>query len=193
MLFTVRAKPDKTLVQASISEKVLGHAKKRGQNYKLVWGKRATTGASSSVEQAVPFKAPLLAGGELDVGAVIGNRPLVLVFFATWCKPCLQEAPHIQALYRKYSPKGVVFLGVSIDKPEARDKLRTDVRKLGLHYPVALDPDSSVLGKYATGKSKGIPLTLVFAESGKLLYQHGNYQPGDEVELGRVLGSLRFD
>ena len=48
-----------------------------------------------------------------------GGKILVLNFWATWCPPCVQETPSLSQFAATYAPKGVVVLGVSVDKDEA--------------------------------------------------------------------------
>ncbi len=156
--------------------------------YRVRWGAEAAGGASTTVKRLVPFQAPLLGGGTFDAKPIAGHRPLVLVFWASWCAPCVAEAPHLQALYEEFSDRGVAFLAVSIDEPSTHETLRALVERLRLTYPVGLDADGAVLRRFVSGGS--IPLTLVFDGAGRLVYQHGNYEPGDEDELERVLTSL---
>jgi len=48
-----------------------------------------------------------------------GGKLLVLNFWATWCPPCVQETPSLSRFAASYAPKGVVVLGISVDKDEA--------------------------------------------------------------------------
>ena len=47
-----------------------------------------------------------------------GGKLLILNFWATWCQPCVQEAPSLDMLERQLGPKGLVVLGVSVDKDQ---------------------------------------------------------------------------
>src|SRR5215475_9227812 len=47
-----------------------------------------------------------------------GGKLLILNFWATWCPPCVQETPSLSQFAAAYAPKGVVVLGVSVDKDE---------------------------------------------------------------------------
>lgn len=145
----------------------------------------------SAVKAAVPFRLPTLDGAGVDAGELFGKRPVVLVFWASWCAPCLEEAPHLERLFREHSSNGVAFVAVSIDAQEDHASLRDVVKRLGLTYPVALDVDGAVLAKYAV--AGGIPLTIVFDARGSVVYRHQNYKAGDERELARVLAGLKAD
>ena len=47
-----------------------------------------------------------------------GGKVLVLNFWASWCPPCVQETPSLSAFAAEYANKGVVVLGISVDKDE---------------------------------------------------------------------------
>lgn len=59
-----------------------------------------------------------LAGGTIDVASYRG-KVLAVVFWATWCKPCTEDLPQIQELYRKHQQDGFEVLGVNLDSPGA--------------------------------------------------------------------------
>lgn len=148
--------------------------------YRVDWG-GAGERTQMFAKRGHAFKAPLLSGGVFDFGKVLERKPAVLVFWASWCKPCLAEAPHLVALHRKYAAKSVAFAAVSIDEKDALPELRAVVKKLKLPYPIPLDPKGEVLAKYAKGAS--IPLVFVVDRTGTVVYTHRNFKPGDEVGL----------
>lgn len=112
----------------------------------------------------------------------------MVVFWASWCKPCIDEAPHLERLYKQHGTE-VELVSVSIDEATQIDDLRRVVVDLKISYPVALDPGGeSILPKYAHGI--GIPLTLVVGADGTIRYTQRNYQRGDEQKLARALDEL---
>jgi thiol-disulfide isomerase/thioredoxin len=50
------------------------------------------------------------------------NHPLIINFWATWCKPCIAEIPHLQQAARQYKDSGLELIMVSLDFPEAFPK-----------------------------------------------------------------------
>lgn len=154
------------------------------REYTVVWDASGSANKSLATRGEV-FEAPLLAGGTFDLATALGKKPVLLAFWASWCEPCLVEAPHLVALHGKYAAKGVVFVAVSIDEKDDYDSLRKVVGDLKLPYPVPLDPSGSVLAKYAQGAS--IPLTFVLDRSGAVVYKHQNFEPGDELGIEKAL------
>jgi peroxiredoxin len=93
-----------------------------------------------------------------------GNVVLVN-FWATWCPPCRKEMPDLNALYKQFSPRGLVILAIS-DEEMAEVKPFVEERKIA--YPILLDPGSKVHKALAV---EGIPRTLLYDRQGKLVAQ----------------------
>ncbi len=79
-----------------------------------------------------------LDGQDVRLSALRGNV-VVLNFWATWCPPCRVELPHFEELHRAYKNDGLVVVGVSMDAG-GRDYVKRFVAKIGLTYPIALEP-----------------------------------------------------
>src|SRR3989442_9422305 len=88
-------------------------------------------------------RTPALRLRRLDGGvtALAEHRErLALVnFWATWCEPCTAEMPTLESLWRRYRARGLVVLGVSVDRGAPRALLEPYVARLGLSFPILLD------------------------------------------------------
>jgi peroxiredoxin len=102
--------------------------------------------APLEVGRAAPeFVLPRLGGGELALRELRG-KVVLLNFWATWCAPCEQEMPAMQRLYARLAPRGFELVAISEDDgPEVVDEFRA---RLGLTFPIALDPDHAVARRY---------------------------------------------
>lgn len=149
------------------------------RTYAVQWRPGSTTGRGLA-EKAPPFELPTLRGEPYDFGAVLGKRPAVLVFWASWCTACVREAPVLAQLHTRYGDR-VEVVSVSIDAEADRDALREIVKQLNLPYPVALDPDGSTIRAYTDRGA--IPLTLFIDRAGRIVEHAGNFEPGDERRL----------
>ncbi|MBR0181246.1 MAG: TlpA family protein disulfide reductase [Prevotella sp.] len=110
-----------------------------------------------------------------------GGKPIIIDFFATWCKPCNRELSAISEVYDEWqSETGVRLIAVSIDQAHHINKVKPLVDQLGWPYEVLLDPNSEL--KRALGVQL-IPYTLIVDGNGKIVYKHSGYVDGEEDEL----------
>ena len=77
-----------------------------------------------------------------------GGKLLVLNFWATWCPPCIEETPSLNAFTRAYRDKGVVVLGISVDKNET--KYKNFLKRFNVAFLAARDPEGKISGEYGT-------------------------------------------
>lgn len=96
-----------------------------------------------------------------------GGKILVLNFWATWCPPCVDELPSLEEMARRLGPKGVVVLGVSVDKNEAA--YRRFLKAARITFLTARDPEALVSSSYGTFK---FPETYVIDGAGRVRQKH---------------------
>jgi peroxiredoxin len=85
--------------------------------------------------------------------------------WTTWCEPCRAEMPAMEVLYRRMPDDGFVMLAVSADA-DGREVVEPFVRELGLTFPVLLDPDGQVPGRYGV---TGYPETFIVDRNGRVV------------------------
>jgi peroxiredoxin len=96
--------------------------------------------------RAPEFSLPRLGeGGPVELGALRG-RVVLVNFWATWCKPCEDEMPAMESLYRALDGDGFELLAVSVDAGDAEVEAFRD--RLGLSFPILRDPDKRVAMRY---------------------------------------------
>jgi len=93
------------------------------------------------------------------------DKLVILNFWATWCVPCTDEMPTLEALWNDYRARGLVVLGVTVDRGGPRALLEPYVRNLEITFPILLDPD----GKTASGwRVTALPATFVVKPGGEV-------------------------
>jgi thiol-disulfide isomerase/thioredoxin len=95
------------------------------------------------------------------------GRIVLVNFWATWCKPCEDEMPSMERLYKSLEPEGFDLVAVSVDeKPEDVAAFRA---RLGVTFPIALDPTQKVSRLYQT---QGFPESLLIDRDGTVLERY---------------------
>ena len=113
------------------------------------------------------------------------GQPVIIAFFATWCKPCIQELKTIDEFYADWQDEtGVTMYIVSIDQAQDIHKVRPLVDGFGWEYHVLLDPNGTL--KRAMNV-QNVPHMFVLDSTGKIVYNHQGYTDGDETEIQQYL------
>jgi len=106
------------------------------------------------------------------------DKVIILDFWATHCPPCIQEIPDFVKLYNKYNDKGLVIIGISLDRGGAAAVKRFCQNK-GVNYPI-------VIGNYEVTKSYGgiryIPTTFIIDKNRNIVKKFIGYTPMNTFE-----------
>ena len=125
-------------------------------------------------------------GKEVNVSQLSSTgKPVILSFFATWCKPCMRELKALDELYADWQEEtGVEIYLVSIDQGQDIQKVAPLVNGNGWTFQVLLDPNGTL--KRAMNV-QNVPHLFVIDSKGKIVYNHTSYTPGDEEEIRTYL------
>ena len=107
--------------------------------------------------------APALADGELALDE-LRSTPIVLNFWASWCVPCREEAPVLQAGWQRWGGSGVLFLG--LDMQDITSDARHFLSEFGITYPTIRDPLKDVATSYG---ATGVPETYFISGRGRVV------------------------
>jgi peroxiredoxin len=144
--------------------------------------------AQADDPRAQDFRAPDLNGDEVRLADILGQGPIVVDFWATWCKPCIKELPYIQRMYDEYAERGLQVYAVTIDSPKSQSRVKPFIKGRKFTFPVLLDPGQDVFRKLQ-GKGS-VPYVVVLDSEGRIRYRHTGYRPGDEKELEEIVVGL---
>ncbi len=138
-------------------------------------------------DQAPDFTLTDLEGNRVKLSEALKKGPVLIDFWATWCKPCLQELSHINEFDKKYRSKGLQSFAITIDSPKSQSKVKPFIKGSGYQFKVLLDQDMEVRKLFG---GKDVPLTLLIDKKGEVVFRHLGYVPGDEKNLGDKLQAL---
>ena len=111
-------------------------------------------------DRAPDFSLENLAGHSVRLADYHG-KPVLLHFWATWCKPCVKELPEIEAGYKALHDQGFTVLAINVGDDKA--DVREFVNRLGLTFPVLLDPEWRTAERYNV---TGLPISIFVSGQG---------------------------
>jgi len=131
------------------------------------WSGHATSGAAG--ERIDPAfwsqRFDLPDGGELSMAGFRG-KPLLINFWATWCAPCVQEMPMIDAFFREHAGNGLQVVGLAIDQPSS---VRKFLARTPVSYPIGLAGlQGTDMVKQLGDSAGGLPFSLMIDADGRI-------------------------
>ena len=136
--------------------------------------------------------APLFAASFKDFNrqlqplAQFKGQPMLVYFWATWCKSCKQEVPELKALHEKYKGRNLRVIGISADNT---DKVREFAKEYAINYTLLLGSNDAIaLSKQLGNTVGGLPFAVVVNAKGEIVKTVlGEVPPGRFEELVRPL------
>jgi peroxiredoxin len=146
---------------------------------------RVVAGITSYMEESTrwqgklppDFSLSLRSGETFRLADHIGRKVIILNFFTTWCQPCKEEMPELNAYIRKHRGSPLMLVGINID--EKPDKVDAFCKELGVAFPVGIDTNSTIAGQYGVSS---YPTTVLIGADGRVgLFQIGGIANADVV------------
>jgi len=137
--------------------------------------------------KAPNFKLINLDGKYVELNKETGNGPILLSFWATWCKPCLEEMAEYNKIYDQYRDKSFILLAISTDTEKSIAKVKPYIKSKGYEFMVLLDTNNEVARKYY---AQQMPYTILIDKNGNIVYSHLGYMKGDEQKVEKLISEL---
>ena len=141
------------------------------------------TVSSFSQNRTLPsVKVKNLKGSLVNIQTIENDgKPIVISFWATWCKPCKKELNTIAEVYEEWQDDtGVKLIAISIDDSRSSSKVKPYVNSSGWEYEVYLDPNRDLARSLGVST---VPHTFLLDGDGNIVWEHRGYIEGDEDEL----------
>ncbi len=130
------------------------------------------------------FTLKSAAGNNIRLSEYRG-QVVMLNFWASWCGPCRQEFPHLDALQQKYEGLGFTVFGVNVEQDRASaDRV---LRDIPVSFPILFDDENAVSEQYGVD---AMPMTLLLDRNGVVRHLHRGYKPGYEDRYEEQVRSL---
>lgn len=114
-----------------------------------------------------------------------GGKVVLLNFWATWCPPCVQEMPSLDAIYRELRDRGFVVVGISVDEDAGQYSAFLD--SSGVTFPTVRDPERTVSVRYGTMK---YPESYLISREGRVLRKYVGPEDWRRPEIANYLRSV---
>lgn len=143
--------------------------------------------ASNTINAQLPnVKLQDINGNTVQTGEISNDgNPIIISFWATWCKPCIRELKAIHEVYPDWQDEtGVKMIIVSIDQAQDANRVKPMVDGFGWEYEVLLDPN----GDFKRAMNvQNVPHVFVLDGKGKIVYNHTGYVDGGEQDIREAL------
>jgi thiol-disulfide isomerase/thioredoxin len=133
------------------------------------------------------WKLKCADGSQVEFRKELAKGPVLISFWALWCKPCLKELPHIDKLGQEFQEQMTV-LAVNIDSPQSVARVRPYLKSKGYKVKVPLDTSGDLMRMLQIGSV--VPFVILYDSDGREVYRHVGYKEGDEKELYKHVATL---
>ena len=141
--------------------------------------------------RAPEFTLPAAPGGPVRgrfrLADHIGNRPVVILFWATWCQPCMQELPVYQALFQRYGGR-LQVVGVSMDGPDTVAEAGATARRLGITFPIVTDLETQVVSVY--NPRRAAPFSIWIDREGVIQREREGFSMSEQPQIEQAIRQL---
>jgi len=141
---------------------------------------------SEGIRKGPDFTLEDLDGNDVELFKEVGDGPILLSFWATWCKPCLEELNEYKQIYNEYKDQGFKMYAISTDDENSVAKVKPLVKSKGYDFPVLLDTNSDAVRLYY---AQSVPYSVILNKQGMIIYSHLGYMKGDEVKVKQIIVS----
>lgn len=116
--------------------------------------------AAAQATEAPDFNLPAPNGERVKLSALLEKGPVILDFWATWCKPCIKGMPKLEKIHAEYAERGVTVLGINEDGPRGQNRIRPFLKGRDITFPIAIDADGAVMKRMQV---RALPTTILIA------------------------------
>ncbi len=166
----------------------IAHMKKIVLGLFLITGLTAATIAQNSEGRIIPsVDVKTIDGKTFNTGKIANDgKPMIIDFWATWCKPCKKELDAISEVYADWQKEtGVKLIAISIDEARSSAKVGPDAKTHGWNYEIYIDENSDF--KRAMNVGEVVPHVFIVNGKGEIVWHHEGFVDGGEDHIYEIL------
>jgi thiol-disulfide isomerase/thioredoxin len=143
----------------------------------LAWWRQREKPEDAASQRVWTLDFPTPQGTSLAFASFKG-KPLLVNFWATWCPPCVEEMPLLDAFFRQHASKGWQVVGLAVDQPSA---VRTWLQRTPVSFPIGFAGlEGTDLARSLGNLTGGLPFTVVYGADGQVRQRRmGRVSEGD--------------
>ncbi|MCE5250494.1 TlpA family protein disulfide reductase [bacterium] len=134
----------------------------------------------------IPFSFKTLTNEIMPVDSLLQKGPVLITFWAMWCKPCKEELHALSKVHSEYPFDSITIVSVTIDTPRSIDRVKSYVKTHNFPFICSTDPGKEILRIFNVS---GIPFTVILNKKREVIMMHSGYVPGDLDEYGKKIES----
>jgi peroxiredoxin len=135
---------------------------------------------SQELKKAPSFRLENTEGKFVELDSLLVKGPVLVNFWASWCKPCKEELPEIDRISKEFSDKGLKVILITIDKPSFVTKAKSFLKTKGLDLELLKDCDLKVLKSF--GGSDSVPFTFIIDTDKNITFRKKGQTSYDEMK-----------
>ena len=117
-----------------------------------------------------PFSGQEITSGKsMDMNDIIGEKPVMIIFWASWCPTCKKEVPKINQLVEKYRDMGMAFIGINVGFNDSVKRAQAFMDQTKMQYPVIFDKGGLVSKQFSIS---GVPTVIVADRKGVVKFKN---------------------
>ena len=144
----------------------------------------AVPATAGKTMRAPDFTLSNLRGQDVTLSEVLEGGPVLLDFWATWCKPCVKAFPGLQDLHDKYEGRGLRVVTIAVDSPRSQARVAPLIKSKKYTFEVLLDTQGRVAKRYHV---MALPRTLLISRAGEIVYSAVGNRPTSHKELEQAI------
>ncbi|MFO7810770.1 MAG: TlpA disulfide reductase family protein [Candidatus Delongbacteria bacterium] len=130
-------------------------------------------------KKAPGFRLQNTQGEFIELDSLITKGPVLINFWASWCKPCRQELPDIYEIKKDFGSSGLSVITITIDKPSSVRKAVSLLKRKNLDLILLKDTDMKVFKMY--GGRNTVPFTFLLNSRGEIVFSKRSHTDYDEL------------